>query len=77
MDDSMELTSAKLDNWKKVVPFTCLPKTIQDAVLCTRHIGLSYLWVDRLCIIPDDELDKEIEIAAMPQQICQLTYQQI
>jgi hypothetical protein len=40
-----------------------LPRTIMDAVLCTQKLGLKYLWVDSLCIIPDSDnvLKKIIE----------------
>ncbi|KAF4537402.1 uncharacterized protein LTHEOB_1593 [Lasiodiplodia theobromae] len=34
-----------------------LPKTIRDAVDITRRLGISYLWIDRLCIVQDDEED--------------------
>ncbi|KZL68765.1 TOL-like protein [Colletotrichum tofieldiae] len=34
-----------------------LPKTFQDAVQITRELGISYLWIDSLCIIQDDTHD--------------------
>jgi hypothetical protein len=42
-----------------------LPKTIRDAVKVTRALGISFLWVDALCIIQDDSRDMEIELARM------------
>jgi hypothetical protein len=42
-----------------------LPKTIQDAVITTHHLGLKYLWIDALCIIQDDPKDREREIKRM------------
>jgi hypothetical protein len=66
-DDSMKLTGAVLKDWKAVIQFSLLPKTVKDVVICTRRLGLRYLWVDRLCIIQDDEMDKAMEITAMPQ----------
>jgi len=66
-DDSMKLTSAVLKDWKEVIQFSLLPKTLKDVVICARRLGLRYLWVDRLCIIQDDEMDKVIEITAMPR----------
>ncbi|OTB02660.1 hypothetical protein M426DRAFT_322425 [Hypoxylon sp. CI-4A] len=33
------------------IALTSLPKTFREAVLATRHLGCSYLWIDSLCII--------------------------
>ncbi|CAI6045495.1 unnamed protein product [Clonostachys chloroleuca] len=44
-----------------------MPKTFQDAVRITRHIGLRYLWIDSLCIIQDSEKDWLQEAARMGQ----------
>jgi hypothetical protein len=42
-----------------------LSRTIQDAVLATRKIGVKYLWVDAVCIIQDSQEDKIVELAKM------------
>ncbi|CAO2650182.1 Nn.00g014740.m01.CDS01 [Neocucurbitaria sp. VM-36] len=42
-----------------------LPKTIQDAVIVTRRIGLRYLWIDALCIMQDSNEDKARELPKM------------
>ncbi|KAK4443461.1 heterokaryon incompatibility protein-domain-containing protein [Podospora aff. communis PSN243] len=42
-----------------------LPRTIRDAMKVTRELGYRYLWVDRLCIIQDDHVNKPEHIAAM------------
>ncbi|KAI1464879.1 HET-domain-containing protein [Daldinia caldariorum] len=42
-----------------------LPQTIKDAIKVTQSLGLSYLWIDALCIIQDDPEDKRREISQM------------
>lgn len=42
-----------------------LPKTIKDAIHTARKLGLSYLWVDALCIYQDSGADKSLEIPRM------------
>jgi hypothetical protein len=49
------------------VPWDQLSKTFQDAILISQALGLSYLWIDSLCIIQDDQEDWELESAAMSQ----------
>ena len=47
------------------VSFEMLPKTLQDSVVVTRELGLSYLWVDRLCILQDNGQDWAEQSAMM------------
>lgn len=42
-----------------------LPATIRDAMTLIRALGLRYLWVDRLCIIQDDEASIKHNISSM------------
>ncbi|KAI0386775.1 HET-domain-containing protein [Hypomontagnella monticulosa] len=42
-----------------------IPNVISDAISLCRDLGERYLWVDRLCIIQDDEVSKSHQIAAM------------
>jgi hypothetical protein len=42
-----------------------LPKTVHDAILFTKMMGEQYLWVDRLCIIQDNEKHKDKQLKAM------------
>jgi hypothetical protein len=42
-----------------------VPKTIEHCVLLTRALGIRYLWVDRFCIVQDDNIGKANQIAAM------------
>jgi hypothetical protein len=50
---------------EQTIPFDSLPKTFRDAVIVTWNLGISYLWIDSLCIIQDDEQDWEAEAARM------------
>jgi hypothetical protein len=47
------------------ISFRVLPKTLQDALIMVRFLGLDYLWADCLCIIQDDKDDWEHEAARM------------
>ncbi|KAE8447295.1 hypothetical protein EG329_010853 [Mollisiaceae sp. DMI_Dod_QoI] len=49
---------------KDIAPHT-LPKTYQDAVLVTKKLHMSYIWIDSLCIIQDDEDDWRRESSVM------------
>ncbi|RAL00736.1 HET domain-containing protein [Aspergillus ibericus CBS 121593] len=42
-----------------------LPATIEDAICACRDLQIRYLWVDRLCIVQDDEGLKNAQINAM------------
>jgi hypothetical protein len=52
-------------DFTKSIPFNLLPPTLQDAVILTNYLDISLLWIDALCIIQDDDYDKEIEISKM------------
>ncbi|RGP78690.1 heterokaryon incompatibility [Fusarium longipes] len=58
-------TKANLANHKHDIPLSTLPRTIRDAVLATRGLGIDYLWVDSLCIVQDDTDDWASEAARM------------
>ncbi|KAF4545881.1 Heterokaryon incompatibility protein [Lasiodiplodia theobromae] len=42
-----------------------VPTTIYDAIVATKMLGLRYLWVDRICIVQDDENNKLHQISQM------------
>lgn len=54
-----------IESHKKGMPLQHLPKTLQDAIVFTKGIGLRYLWIDSLCIIQDDMNDWKNEAAKM------------
>ncbi|PSN62948.1 hypothetical protein BS50DRAFT_455258, partial [Corynespora cassiicola Philippines] len=42
-----------------------LPRTIRDAMTFVKRLGQRYLWVDSLCIVQDDGVEKHSQIAMM------------
>ncbi|KAI0886160.1 HET-domain-containing protein [Annulohypoxylon maeteangense] len=42
-----------------------IPGVIADAIALCRDLGERFLWVDRLCIVQDDSVNKPIQINAM------------
>lgn len=59
------LTGAVLQQYKQGIDIASLPQTIQDAVTVTKGLNMRHLWIDALCIIQDDEMDKNREIDQM------------
>lgn len=58
-------TSHNIDSYRASIALSSLPQTIQDAVIATRALGVSCLWVDSMCIIQDDVEDKAQEVNRM------------
>lgn len=42
-----------------------LPQTITDAIEAVKRLGYQYLWVDSLCIIQDDDMDRHHQLLFM------------
>lgn len=58
-------SSSTLELRKIGIPWVTLPKTFQDAVTLTSLLGITYIWVDSLCIIQNDAEDWATESAKM------------
>ncbi|KAI1103555.1 HET-domain-containing protein [Jackrogersella minutella] len=61
----LSLTKATLNTLKNQINFSELPATFQDAVTVAQELGLSYVWIDSLCIVQDDKTDWQQEAALM------------
>jgi len=61
-----KITKHTLSDGYSAIDVLDLPLTLQDAVFVTRKLGLRYLWIDRLCIIQDDDADRIRELGRMP-----------
>ena len=49
--------SATLNAFKTNIPWECLTATFRDAITICRRLGISFLWIDSLCIIQDSDED--------------------
>ncbi|KAK5657965.1 hypothetical protein OQA88_2517 [Cercophora sp. LCS_1] len=58
-------TKANLEASLHALSFDDLPLTFQHAIQITRAIKVSYIWIDALCIVQDDDADKAREIFRM------------
>ena len=57
----LTLTAASLDQFKSSIPWTKIPKTLQDAMIITHRLGLRYIWINALTITQDGPKDWERE----------------
>jgi hypothetical protein len=62
---TLTTTMENLEMHMAGIEFERLGKTFQDVVTLTRRLGISYLWIDSLCIVQNWQLDWERESAAM------------
>jgi hypothetical protein len=58
-------TKANLELRKAGIDWKTLLKTFQDAITSSHALGLSYVWIDSLCIVQDDSTDWAAEAGQM------------
>ena len=65
----MKLTSSSEQHFKNLIPWQPLPDTYKDAIKVTRKLrsafGVSYIWIDALCVIQDSAENWQQESSAM------------
>lgn len=61
----LQTTSLNISEHYCAIDWDALPLTFQEAVIVSQNLGLSYLWIDSLCIIQGDKLDFEQECSRM------------
>ncbi|TEA11286.1 hypothetical protein C8034_v006418 [Colletotrichum sidae] len=54
-----------LESFKRSIPYSEVPQTFKDAIKVTRKLGISYLWIDSLCIIQGEGGDFGTEAKRM------------
>lgn len=65
MSPRLTATRGTIEDLKKGIAISFLPKIFQYDIEITRRLGIKYLWVDCICIIQDDMQDWERESASM------------
>ncbi|CAK7201826.1 hypothetical protein SEUCBS139899_004541 [Sporothrix eucalyptigena] len=61
----MKTTASTLQQHRQGIRLASLPKTFRDAVTICTELGISYLWIDSLCIIQGDADDWKREALNM------------
>ena len=55
----LTLTAETLDSFRGEIRSEQLPQTFRDAIAFTRALGISYIWIDALCILQPGESSTE------------------
>ncbi|KAK8044998.1 heterokaryon incompatibility protein-domain-containing protein [Apiospora rasikravindrae] len=63
----LRLLSSNIDELQNEMPIARLSRSFQDAIQVVHWLGLSYIWIDSLCIIQDSPADWEKESARMAE----------
>ena len=58
-------TKNTIHAYSDCLDFSSLPCVVQDAIVACRKLNERYLWVDRYCIVQDDDNDRAVQIDAM------------
>lgn len=59
------LLQDNLQELSQAIPMGQLPKVFQDAIHVSHELGISYIWIDSLCIIQDSTEDWTLEAKRM------------
>ncbi|KAF2803262.1 HET-domain-containing protein [Mytilinidion resinicola] len=68
-EPSMKLTEKTMDKLRNGIPLNEFDTTVQDAILVTRALEITYIWIDALCIIQEDNGNDWIEQASKMNEI--------
>lgn len=61
----LKLKLSNLEQFKQEIPIEALSQTFRDSIHILKTLGLSYVWIDSLCIIQDDKDDWQRESQLM------------
>jgi hypothetical protein len=62
---TLTLTKDTLSSFRSSIPWDVIPKTIKDAIILTRQLQISYIWVNALCVLQDSKQDWQRESVKM------------
>ncbi|KAK3323337.1 heterokaryon incompatibility protein-domain-containing protein [Cercophora scortea] len=62
---SLTTITSNLTQMQTAIPTSILPATLSQVFTLCHHLSIPHLWIDALCIVQDDPLDKATEIANM------------
>lgn len=62
---TIRTTTDTVDDYHVQIPRNRLPLTFAEAIDLIRRLGISYLWIDSLCIVQDDEDEWRTESSNM------------
>lgn len=60
-NEFLKTTTITVHRNRTRIAWSTLPRTFQDAITFTRHLGFEFIWIDSLCIIQDDIEDWRTE----------------
>jgi hypothetical protein len=63
----VQLLTDNYSSFLKGMKLSDLPKTYRDAIMVTRNLEVTFLWIDSLCIIQDSASDWASESSKMTQ----------
>ncbi|PNY26804.1 Uncharacterized protein TCAP_03263 [Tolypocladium capitatum] len=63
----LRLLSSNIAELQVEIPATQLSRSFRDVIQVVRWLGLSYIWIDSLCIVQDSAPDWEKESASMAE----------
>ncbi|KAF4624234.1 hypothetical protein G7Y89_g13939 [Cudoniella acicularis] len=69
-----QTTTKNLSYFIRGISFQTLPKTFQDAIYLARKLGISYIYIDALCVIHDDPEDKAAEMPMLARYVAGATF---
>jgi hypothetical protein len=64
-DSNFYTTKDTVDSYTQEIPGALIPPTYQDALSIARALKIPYLWINSLCIVQDDYLELQHEVARM------------